>query len=132
MHRNPEKHSKHWRHSVVQVRSFYYLIVSLFPRVEKSKFKSFGFSTRGERDTIFTMLTVPSETTSARASRNTQLDWPRPGPKNQPASSSFKSQLTAFFQNHQESQLIASGHDVINIPSQISYLGFLLWHLYEH
>ena len=29
-----------------------------------------------------------------------KLDRPRPGPKNQLASSKFKSQLTAFFQNH--------------------------------
>ena len=40
-----------------------------------------------------------------------------------------KSQLTAFIQNHSESQPIASGHDVIHIPNPISYLGFLLWHL---
>ena len=30
---------------------------------------SLGFSTRGERDIIFTMLTVPSDTTTRRASR---------------------------------------------------------------
>ena len=29
-----------------------------------------------------------------------KLPWPRPGPKNQLASSKFKSQLTAFIQNH--------------------------------
>ena len=59
-----------------------------------------------------------------------KLDSPRPGPKNQLASSKFKSQLTAFIQNHLESQPITSGHDVIHIPSPIFYLGFLLWHLW--
>ena len=46
------------------------------------------------------------------------------------ASSKSQSQLTAFIQNHLESQPIVSGHDVIHIPSPISSLGFLLWHLW--
>ena len=40
------------------------------------------------------------------------------------ALSSVRSQLTAFFQNHQESQSIASGHDVIHIPVPFSIWGF--------
>ena len=93
---------------------------------------SLGFSTRGETQFFYvdcssivsSQLTDP---TNARAHPAVhKLDWPRPGPKHQLASSSFKSQLTAFFQNHKESQPIASGHDVIHIPSPIYYLGFLL------
>ena len=40
-----------------------------------------GFSTRGERDTIFIMLTVPSDPTTRGASRITQMDRPRPDSK---------------------------------------------------
>ena len=63
-------------------------------------FLTFSFSTRGERDTIFTMLTVPTSSFSQlpaelsaqsqnlnsltqqtrSASCRPQLDWPRPGP----------------------------------------------------
>ena len=50
-----------------------------------------------EEETIFTMLTAPSDPRTRGASRRSPLDWPRPGPKNQLASSMFKSQLTAFF-----------------------------------
>ena len=42
--------------------------------------------------------------------------------------SEFKSQLTVFFFN---SKIISAfGHDVIHVPSCISYLGFLLWRLW--
>ena len=99
---------------------------------------SLGFSTRGERETQFfyadcssivsSQLTDP---TNARVhSAVHKLHWPRPGSKNQLASFKFKSQLTAFIQNHKESQSIASGHDVNHIPSPIFYLGYLLWHLW--
>ena len=119
MHRNP----KILMTRVVQVRNFYPLF-------------EFTLSTRGEREreTIFTMLTVPSDLTMCGTSRSpTGLASPRL--KNQLASSSvrsqlaspcFRSQLTAFFQNHQESQPIPSGHDVIRTPESISYLVFLL------
>ena len=50
-------------------------------------FLTFSFSTRGERDTIFTMLTVP---TSPTVNLPAGLARPR-----------VKSQLTAFFKNHQ-------------------------------
>ena len=39
-----------------------------------------------------------------------------------------KSQQTAFFQIPQI--LSASWHDVVHVPGHISYLGFLLWHLW--
>ena len=60
-----------------------------------------------------------TDPTNARAPCSKQLD-----------SSRSKSQLIAFFQNTQESQHIAFGHDVIHIPSPISYPGFLLFHLW--
>ena len=117
MHRNP----KTLMTLVVQVRNFYYLL-------------EFTLSTRGERHTVFTMLTVPSDpTTHGTSSSPTGLASPRlknqltsSSIKSQLASPSFRSQLTAFFQNHQESQPIPSGHDVIRTPEFISYLVFLL------
>ena len=56
-------------------------------------------------------------------------NWSRRGEtKNRLPSFRLKSQLTAFFQIPQI--LSASGHDVIHVPGPISYLGFLLWHLW--
>ena len=54
------------------------------------------FSTRGERDTIFTMLTVPSDPTTRGASRRPQTRLASPRSESQLASSSIRSQLTAF------------------------------------
>ena len=123
----------------------------------------FSFSTQGERerDTIFTMPTVPSDPTTHGASQRphftglaqvqkstcfvqrqisthwpskcvctpqSQLDLPSFG--SQLTSSRFKSQLCFFSKITQNPQPIASGHDVIDIPRPISYLGFLLWHLW--
>ena len=42
--------------------------------------------------------------------------------------SAAKTQLTAFFQIPKI--FSASGHDVIHVPGRISYLSFLLWHLW--
>ena len=122
--RNPKK-TKHWRLSWFR----YETLITFF---------KFRFSTRGERETLFfyadcssivsSQFTDPTNTRAHPAVH--KVHWPRPGPKHQLASSKYKSQLTAFIQNHQESQPIASGHDVIHIPSVISYLGFLLWHLW--
>ena len=106
-------------------------------------FLTFSFSTRGERNrhTIFTMLTVPTlsfsqlpswtlgpepesqlaDPTDARASRSPQTGL---------ASPRDKSQLTAFFQKSPKfpaPHLQAWRH---SHPSPISYLGFLLWHLW--
>ena len=44
------------------------------------------------------------------------------------ASPRSKSRLTVFFQIPKI--LSASGHDVFHVPGPISYLGFLLWHLW--
>ena len=66
MHRNP---AKHWRLSWFRYETFI-------------TFLTFRFSTRGERDTIFTMLTVPSNPKTHGCSRRPQLAWPRRAPKN--------------------------------------------------
>ena len=80
-----------------------------------------------ERDTIFLCwLFVHRQLSTPWPNRRTcaPRSPPRSGPKNQLATSQSKSQLPTFFQNHQESQPIASGHDVIHIPSLISFWGF--------
>ena len=77
------------------------------PSVRNFTFFKFRFSTRGERNTIFYYADCSSivnsqltDSTNARAVHSLQTGWPSLGPKNQPASSKFKSQLTAFIQNH--------------------------------
>ena len=93
-------------------------------------FLTFRFSTRGERETFFTMPTVPSDSTTRGASRIP--NWPDPTEAQksthfalvQISTNSFFSKIT------QNLQPIASGHDFIHIPSPISYPGFLLWHLW--
>ena len=87
---------KHRRFSVVQVRNVYLLL-------------DFSFSTRGERDTIFTMLTVP---TSPTVNCPAGLARPRVG-----------SQLTAFLISP-NFQPIASGYDVIHTPVTFPIWGF--------
>ena len=76
-----------------------------------------------ERNTIFTMLTVPSgPTTHGAPRRPTGLGSPRL--KNQLASPRSESQLTVFFSKiTQNPQPIASVHDVIHILSLISIRG---------
>ena len=55
--------------------------------------------------------------------------WSRLGEtKNRLHSSRLESQLTVIFSNSKI--LSASGHDVIHVIGPISYLGFLLWHLW--
>ena len=118
MHRNP-KNTKHWRLSLGSDTKLLLPSLSLGFRHEKRETQFFYSDCSS---IISYQLTDP---TNARAHPAVnKLDWPRPGPKNQLASSKFKSQLTAFIQNHKESQPIASRHDVIHIPSLISYLGF--------
>ena len=126
MHRNPEiRVSMEIRETLttllVQVRNVYWLF-------------ELSLSTRGERATIFTMLTVPSDPTNASSSFKSQLASPSFGSQlvshsfgSQLASSSVRSQLTVclFFQNHHESQPIASGHDVIR-----TLVSFLIWGFY--
>ena len=61
MHRNPKKHSKHWRLSWFRYETF----ITFF---------KFRFSdTKRERHTIFTMLTLPSDHTTGGASR--RANW---------------------------------------------------------
>ena len=67
---------------------------------------SLGFR-HEERETQFFYVDCSSivsfqltDSTNARAPRSPQTHLPRPGPKNQLASSKSKSQLTAFIQNH--------------------------------
>ena len=63
--------------------------------------------------------------------------WPPPqttglasaSSENRLASSRLESQLTAFF-SYSKILSPAYGHDVIHVPSLISYLGILLWHLW--
>ena len=69
-----QRNTKHWRLSVVQVENVHFLL-------------DFSFSTQKERDKFFTMLTVP---TSSTVNPPSGLARPR-----------VKSQLTAFFKNHQ-------------------------------
>ena len=109
---------KHWRLSLVQVRNVYWL------------FLTFSFSTRGARETQFLLFWLFHLTQQCAAHPVVPTGLASPSFKNQLASSRVRSQLCFFFQNHQESQPIASGHDVIRTPIHISYLEFLLWHLW--
>ena len=117
------KYAKHWRLSWFRYETF---II----------FLTFRFSTRGERDTIFTMLTVRPASTLNSLTQQTRA---HPAANNWTGLAQIwiptrfvQSQISTncFFQNTQESQPIASGHDVIHIPGHISNPGFLLWHLW--
>ena len=94
---------------------------------------TFSFSTRRETDTIFTMLTVPTSSFSQppvpKSRPESNLNSLPPTNAHPVASAGlpstrFKSQLTAFFKNHQNSQLITFGHDVIHTPVSFPILGF--------
>ena len=101
---------KHWR--------LYWLRYEIF-----ITFLTFRFSTRGERDTISTMLTVPSDPTTR--GHPVVHNWT--GLAQVKKSTRFiqlQILTNCFFQNTQESQPIASGHNVIHIPSPISIRGF--------
>ena len=77
---------------------------------------TFIFSTRGERDTIFTMLTVPTSPTV-----NPPPSWT--GPAQSRISTNCFSKIIKFSAH----RFRAWRH---SHPSRISYLGFLLWHLW--
>ena len=81
-------------------------------------------SWRGERGTIFTMLTVPSDPTTRGATR--RPNWT--GLAHVQKSTRFVQlhiSTNCFFSNiPQNPQPIASGHGVIHIPSHIYYPGF--------
>ena len=118
-----------WRLSLVQVRNVYWLLEFSLPHEETEK----------EKYTQFLLCWLFHLTLQTRGAFRSPTGLASPRLKNQLASSSvrsqlasssIRSQLTAFLKNHQNSQPIASGHDVIYTPSPISYLGFLLWHFW--
>ena len=105
---------------------------------------SFGFrheerERERERETHthdFSMLSVRPSSALNSLTQPTRVRTPQfitglasPRSKNQLASSTFKSQFTALIPNHLEFQPVASGQDVIYIPSPVSYLGVLLGYL---
>ena len=100
---------KHWRLSLVQLRNIYYLL-------------EFSLSTRGERHTIFTMLTVPSDPTTPSASHRPQ-NWTRLV-QLQISCNCFSFSKSPRIPAHRSR---AWRHSHL---SHISYLGFLLWHLW--
>ena len=114
-----------WRERVRDIRG-----ISWFRYETFITFLTFRFSdTRRETHNFY--YADYAKPTTCGASRRPQLASPRLAPKiNSPRLSSNLNCLFFFFQNTQESQPIASGHDVIHIPSHISYPGFLLWHLW--
>ena len=83
-----------------------------------------------ERDTIFTMLTVSSDPTTRGTSR--RPNWTGLVQIRKSTRFALVRILTNCFfsKTTQNLQPIASGHDIIHIPSPISYPGFLLWHLW--
>ena len=84
---------------------------------------TFRFSTRGERDTIFTMLTVPSDPTTRGESR--RPNWPGLAEAQKSTRFAQVRISTAFFSKiTQNPQPISSRHDIIHIPSPISIWGF--------
>ena len=83
-----------------------------------------------ERDSILTMLTVPSDPTTHGSSRRPNWTGLAKAPKiNSLRPASNLNKLFFFSKITPNPQPIASGPDVIHIPSLISYPGFLLWHL---
>ena len=112
-----EKHSKHWRLSWFRYETFITFLTFRF------------FETRKEGHN-FIMLTVPFDPTTRGASRRPH--WS--GLTQVQKSTGFVllqiSTHYLFSKIILNSQPIASGHDVIHIPSPISYPGFLLRHLW--
>ena len=95
---------------------------------------TFIFSRRGEKDTIFTMLTVPTSPfsqlpcwTFGQESKSQLTDPINPRASRSPqtglASPRDKSQLS-FLQNHQNSQPLVSRHDVIHNEVPFPIWGF--------
>ena len=94
---------KHWRLSLFRYETFIDFLSLVF---------------RHDEWEIQFLLCWPFHLTQQTfgASRRPQTGLAASSFKSQLTSPSFGSQLTAFFQNHQESQSIASGHDVIRTP----------------
>ena len=104
-----------WKHSKHLTTFFFGSGTKLFITFLSLRF----FDMRRERHNFF----------NKRAAHFVDPNWSRLGEtKNRLPSSRLESQLTVFFSN---SKIVsASGHDVIHVPGLISYLGFLLWHLW--
>ena len=87
------------------------------------------FDMRRERETHNFFLCWLFHLTPPRAAHFVDPNWSRRGEtKNRLPSSRLESQLLLFFQIPQI--LSASGHDIIHVPGPISFLRFLLWHLW--
>ena len=89
-------------------------------------FLTFWFSTRGEGDTQFLLCWLFHLPDNVRRTPLEPTGLVSLSSENQLTPSKFKSQLTAFFQNTQESQPIASGLDVIHIPSPFPIRVFIM------
>ena len=90
---------------------------------------SLGFSTRGERDTIFTMLTVLSDPTNVYArtpQQTTGLASPRF--ESQLVPSKFKSQLTVLFKVTKNPSPSLPG--MTSFTSPILFSNWVFWHLW--
>ena len=98
---------------LVQVRNFY------------SPFEFKGFSTGGERNTIFLCWLQPT-----CGARNAQSHVASPSSESQPSSSEAGTQLTDFFLNPQNSQPTLPLHDVIHTTWSHFLSGVLFWHLW--
>ena len=115
IYRNPKTwNSQNW----FRYKTFYYLWVKV-----NSKWV--------ERDTIFLcwlLLHRQLSTQPTRGSRSAQSRLASPRSESRLSRSAAGTQLTTFSQIP-TSSAHASRHDTIHLPSPISYLGFLFWHL---
>ena len=75
------------------------------------------------------MLTFPSDPTTCGTPPQT-TGLASASSENRLSCTEFKSQLTVVFFFSNSKILSASRHDVIHVPSRISYLGCLLWYLW--
>ena len=117
---------KHWRLSLVQVRNVYWLL-------------EFSLSARGERHTVFTMLTVPSDSTNTLRipgatnwTRLVQLQISSRLAQLRISTRLVQRQITTncFFQKSAKfpAHRFRAWHH--SYPSPIFHLVFLLWHLW--
>ena len=114
-----DRHTESENTKLVQVWNFYYLWVK-------------GYLTWGERDTIFLcwlLLHHQLSTQPTRGACSAQSHLALPSSESRLSRSEAVTQLTAFSQIPKSSGH-ASGYDVIHLPSPISYLGILFWHLW--
>ena len=112
-----EKHVKHWQLSWFRYETF----ITLF---------KFRFSTQGERDTIFTMLTVLSDPSNARV-HPAANNWTGLAQTLIP-NRSVKVQISihCFFKITKNPSPSLLSMTSFTSPVVILYLGFSLWHLW--